>query len=435
MVQGIYGMAEAAAELTIAAAFFIELCGREKVRGIGGKALSAVLAFICFEMEAHVHRVMMQSLNNTIFVFLPLLAAVLILLVRGEVFRALAWSVFISGTILIVRMPVVLLCAVRYQSGYAACAAGSHEWSSICILVLYFIIFLICLVNKTGIICFLKNVPFQNMIFLIIGLAEIAIVLYVINVDWKTGDDIDSVILGVVLMMFLFFVCISVSFVIILEYQEIARVNHMLCSNEAKMRLNYDMLSGEIAKNCKTAHDRRHDLEYIYECIKGQEYEKGLRYIETISALYENVYKRNTWTGYGTVDYLINKAIYKCHENDVKISSDIEFTLIPIKEYDFFTVLANLLDNSIEAAMKCEKEKRYIEVNLKSFHNNFSIYISNGYQHEPRKDGDRFISDKPADKNHGWGVECVRDVVKKYDGIIDIAYHDGKFAVDIMFIG
>lgn len=31
MVHGIYGMAEAAAELTIAAAFFIELCGREKV--------------------------------------------------------------------------------------------------------------------------------------------------------------------------------------------------------------------------------------------------------------------------------------------------------------------------------------------------------------------------------------------------------------------
>jgi len=36
---------------------------------------------------------------------------------------------------------------------------------------------------------------------------------------------------------------------------------------------------------------------------------------------------------------------------------------------------------------------------------------------------------------HGWGVECVRDVVRKYDGIMDIEYHDGKFIVDIIFIG
>lgn len=281
----------------------------------------------------------------------------------------------------------------------------------------------------------MRNMPFRNIIFIMIGFIEIAIVCYVINTGLKPEKDKNDGLTGSAFMLFLFFVGICVGFVILLEYQEIVRTNHLLHSNEMKMKFNYNMLSDEIAKDYKAVHDRRHDMEYIYECMKEQDYEKGLRYIEKINALDEKIYKNSTWTGYGTVDYLINKAVRRCRENEVRVLSDIEFTVIPIAEYDFFTVLANLLDNAIEAALKCEGEKRYIAFNLKSFYNNFSIYISNGYQDEPRRDGDRFISDNAGDKRHGWGVECVRDVVRKYDGIMDIEYHDGKFIVDIIFIG
>ena len=304
-----------------------------------------------------------------------------------------------------------------------------------CILLVYSIFFVTVVIFKNNVVIFLKNIPFQNVMFLIIGFIEIAIVIYVSSEELKAKEDRNVVITSAALMLFLFFICVSVGLVILLEYQEIVRANHLLCSNEIKMKLNYEMLSNEIANNYKVVHDRRHDMEYIYECIRGQNYEKALKYIEKVSAFNEKYFRDSTWTGYGTVDYLINKAVGKCRENDVKVISDIEFTVIPIEEYDFFTVLANLLDNAIGAALTCKGDRRYIELNLKSFHNNFSIYIVNGYQDEPKKEGERFISGKARDGKHGWGVECVRDVVKKYDGIMDIKYHDGKFIVDIIFIG
>lgn len=435
IINGISGMLETLAELMIAIFFFVKLCGGEKVRGIRGRVLAVVLSFLYLIAGCYIHGTALQSLNGTIFILLPLLAAALTALVRTEVLCAAAWSIFMSGSALIVRVPVVLICAAKYRLDYMECVVSRHVWPNLCVLLIYFTIFLICVIYRKNIVRFLRNMPFRNIIFIMIGFIEIAIVCYVINTGLKPEKDKNDGLTGSAFMLFLFFVGICVGFVILLEYQEIVRTNHLLHSNEMKMKFNYNMLSDEIAKDYKAVHDRRHDMEYIYECMKEQDYEKGLRYIEKINALDEKIYKNSTWTGYGTVDYLINKAVRRCRENEVRVLSDIEFTVIPIAEYDFFTVLANLLDNAIEAALKCEGEKRYIAFNLKSFYNNFSIYISNGYQDEPRRDGDRFISDNAGDKRHGWGVECVRDVVRKYDGIMDIEYHDGKFIVDIIFIG
>lgn len=445
MVNEICGAVQAAVECTMAVIYFRHTGTLTRTAGMPDrcsprfdlcrKIMSAIVLSACFGLEAYDHSTAVWSLNHTMLALFPMMSIGLGILARGELLHALSWSVFFCGTILFVRMPVVLLCAVKYSLGFAECAAGVYGWANIGILIVYILVFAVCMKKRRGIAGFLKSVPFQDIVLAIIGLAETAIVLYVINAGWKSQEEKKTVLLGIALMLFLFLVCISVSFVIILEYQELVKANHMLRSNEAKMKLNYDMLSSEIAENRKAAHDRRHDMEYVYECIRGQQYEKGLGYIEKISALYENMHRNNTWTGYGTVDYLINKAVGKCRENDVKIVSDIELMSIPIEEYDFFTVLANLLDNAVDAARKCSGEKRCINICLKSFHNNLAIYISNGYRDEPRTEGERFLSDKAKDKNHGWGVECVRDVVRKYDGMIDIEYHDGKFVVDIMFIG
>lgn len=434
IINWICGIAEALAEIMIATLFFSQLCGEEKAREIYWRVFWVLLAFLYVIIGCCVYSTTLQSLDAAIFILLPLMAAELIVLMRKEVLCAVAWSIFMSGTVLAIRMPIVLICSVKYRLGYMECVKSSYVWPEIGIMFIYFVSSLVCVMYKNNIISFLKHIPFRNIIFTIIGLIEIAIVNHGIHAGMKPEEDRTFGLTGAALMLFLFFVSISVGLVILLEYQEIVRANHLLYSNEIKMKLNYDMLREEIAKNYKAVHDRRHDMEYIYECMKQHDYEKILRYIEKISALDENRNRSSTWTGYGTVDYLINKAVCMCHENQVKVISDIEFTGIPIEEYDFFTVLANLLDNAIEAASKCEGDKRYIEFNLKSFYNNFSLYISNGYRDEPKRDGEKFISDNVKDLKHGWGLECVRDVVKKYDGIMDIKYHNGKFIVDIIFI-
>lgn len=59
--------------------------------------------------------------------------------------------------------------------------------------------------------------------------------------------------------------------------------------------------------------------------------------------------------------------------------------------------------------------------------------IANSYTEEPIQDGKRLVSSKEDSGNHGWGLESVKDTVKKYDGIIEISYRNQKFVVEIVF--
>lgn len=48
----------------------------------------------------------------------------------------------------------------------------------------------------------------------------------------------------------------------------------------------------------------------------------------------------------------------------VELKLETEIMESPIKEYDFFAVLGNLLDNAIDAAAKCDEGRRSVELKL-----------------------------------------------------------------------
>ena len=66
----------------------------------------------------------------------------------------------------------------------------------------------------------------------------------------------------------------------------------------------------------------------------------------------DNIQTETIYTGYDMTDYLIGRVTRQCMENDIKISLDVEMHRSPIEENEFFVLLANLLDNAVEAASK-----------------------------------------------------------------------------------
>jgi sensor histidine kinase regulating citrate/malate metabolism len=48
---------------------------------------------------------------------------------------------------------------------------------------------------------------------------------------------------------------------------------------------------------------------------------------------------------------------------------------------------------------------------------------------------ERFVTDKHDSKGHGWGLESVKYIVKKYDGIIEFEYTEMFFQTVIMIEG
>ncbi len=432
MVVFLCGIAETVMEMWIEVGLFVELCGKEKIRGKWATIASGCVGLVNFIIGVIINIRVLHDLTNTIILRIPLLGLCLGILMCGELLRAIIWSIFVYGTQLLLRLPIVIICAIIYGFDYNESVSNNFIWTKIGILFIYIIMNIIYLLKKKVITNSINMLQNQKSILFVIGLMEAAIVIYVINVDWEIGYSIDTLVLMMALIIVLLLITICIA--VVLRYQMTLKINKLLITNERKMKADYEVLRNEMVRINKLNHDKRYEIEMLRQYILDRDDKTKFTYIQEQSILYNNVQKNGTWTGFFMIDYLIDKMIQNCEEGNVIVKTEITFASIPIEEYDFFRVLANLFENAVEAVMKCEYSNRFIALKMQSFNNNFRLYIENGYIEEPKKIGDKFISRKREEKEHGWGIENVKEIVEKYNGDMKIEYQDKKFIVDIMFM-
>ncbi len=429
IIRNVCGVLETFIELALSVGMFVEICGKEKLRGRLARTAAVVVLGVYLFVALPTNIILLQCLPNVLFVMMPLLCLSLIIMMSNVHWKSVAWSMFVSGTILLVRLPTVLICAAVYRLSYNDCVTGAFQWTYISTLCIEIILFVYCVRQKKDISRFINKMPFQKIFFFFTGFLEFVIVLYVINVDWDSGYDIHSLILmtALTIVLLLIIVCL----VLVLEYHTVIRTNHILLANESRMMVYYNLLNDEINQKRKKNHDRRYEQEYLFDCLMQKQYEKGLRYLkEKCGGKHSS--SNEIYTGSGMIDNLIGRIAEQCRESQVKSSFMVDMHKFPIEESEFFVLLANLLDNAVEAARKCSDE-RYIALKIQERHSMFRLYIANSYAEEPIQDGKRLVSSKEDSGNHGWGLESVKDTVKKYDGIIEISYRNQKFVVEIVF--
>ena len=94
-----------------------------------------------------------------------------------------------------------------------------------------------------------------------------------------------------------------------------------------------------------------------------------------------------------------------------------------------------MLVNAIEANCKLEKENRQLQIETKPYNNMLSIYISNncdGNYYYNNSDGSLLTSKNNNRNEHGIGIKRIKEIIKKYDGIVDITPQDNTFSVSIL---
>lgn len=223
--------------------------------------------------------------------------------------------------------------------------------------------------------------------------------------------------------------------VTMLEYQLIRKNEQRMEAKESSFKENYALLNQEIEYNRKINHDTKHDFSYLYDCFLRNDCSSGMKYIEAKNAFHEQQKQGEVWSGHGGIDFLFNNAKQRAEALQARFCLEMELLELPMEEYDMFYVLGNLLDNAVEAIGKCDADNRYINVKMRNKNNMFQLYIENSYKIEPQKKGKRFLSVKENDKKeHGWGIENVRQIVEKYKGMLDISYQNQKFQVDLVLL-
>ena len=352
----------------------------------------------------------------------------------GDIGRKLSicfyWCTFYKWFFVITKMPILIISGLVNQSPLPEVINETSVKTSLAGLLVTLVLFSLSQYKKEKIAPFLKDVLEQNRKFLLlIGTVEFGGIVYVLNV-LEIQFEVYMFVFVIILLILLIF-CMGV-FGIYMKYQENEKEKQILLARERVMSDNYALLKKEQEENRRHIHEFRHELEYLYQCLRRQEYEEGEAYLEKKNREIGKQQKEQLWTGSGCIDFLVNKTRVQAGEKGIRFESEVNVLEIPVEEYDLFMILSNLLENAVEAAQQCEEGERYIRLQIFTVNRMFFLLVENSYEKEPEERDGRFVTSKGDRNAHGWGLENVKETVKRYGGECEIRYGNQVFSLQII---
>lgn len=215
--------------------------------------------------------------------------------------------------------------------------------------------------------------------------------------------------------------------------------NENLKNNYLKVQSEYyekniNILISHLKKTNSLKHDIRNHLLIVKSLSYKKEYSKLETYIESLTSDF-NIYYNTINTGNVVIDSILN---CKRYEMELKnISNDMNINITPelniITNSDIVIILGNLIDNAIEATVKIDKEKRKIDLDINYEKGILIINIKNTYDGIISYKDNKIISSKNDSFSHGIGMCNVEEVIKKYNGTLNIDFNEDIFNVNLMF--
>lgn len=133
------------------------------------------------------------------------------------------------------------------------------------------------------------------------------------------------------------------------------------------------------------------------------------------------------------IDGILNSKISSLNnENDIKFKIDILIEKnLNISSNDLLIIIGNLMDNAISGVKSTLKNKdKYIDVKIKYLKGTVIINIKNSFNDLVNNKG--LFNKKGKFEGYGLGLLSVKDVVEKYNGILDIKFNKNNFEAYIL---
>jgi len=225
---------------------------------------------------------------------------------------------------------------------------------------------------------------------------------------------------------------------IIFYYQEslaIAYENKLKSALDSQEKEYYFAQNELMIETVETVKSIRHDMKLHLATLQNytSDNPKAIDYISSLIGELEEseVYSD---TGNITLDSIINFKLKSAKEDGIGVSLGLFVpAVIDVEASDIVIILGNLLDNALDAVAKVED--KFISIHLVYQIGNLLIRVENtfnGYVKIDKKGG--LITSKIGDR-HGYGLKNIRKSAEKYDGLVDVTYESGLFAVEVLLYG
>ncbi len=289
----------------------------------------------------------------------------------------------------------------------------------------YLIIKFIQLKNKA------TSIKVSKSIILLYSILPIITLMIGIMLIGGLGTNITSrySTYGVIAEILLVIANISV-FYIFENYVNKANLEHKLELETEQHNIETKYLEEKIEKqilSAKEMHDLKNQLFAIKDLMHSDQND-GINKINEICEIVEGmqniVYTTNT-----SLDSLINSKKTKINLYNIEFLCDCFIASFNnIDNIDLCIIVGNLLDNAVEASLKIETNRKII-LNFRQVNNFLNIIIKNRYNKE---DNQNLETTKNNKLNHGFGLNNIKSIIKKYDGNLQIIKDEDYFITSVL---
>ena len=191
---------------------------------------------------------------------------------------------------------------------------------------------------------------------------------------------------------------------------------------------NYKVLKNNEDELRVLRHDMKNHIMVLNEHIKNNNIEAAEKHLEGIEKTMKNI-SSVVYTSNPAIDAALNIGGRKAQAENVRYDVQVQIDgEVHIDSADICKLLNNAIDNAIEAAIQCDNGYIFAELGISN--DEMRIHIENSTNMKENKSF--FITTKEDKKNHGYGMKSMKDVVKKYKGLIKYNVSQGVFYLDII---
>lgn len=256
----------------------------------------------------------------------------------------------------------------------------------------------------------------------------IAILAFAMNFDAKLTQGQENTILFVILGLALMNIFVFYLIRDIMKRESERKREELLLEHAEQTERRYLEEKKRHEELRRQRHEYRNQMLVIQALMEKGDYARIEEYIQS----YCGEAKQEDW--FDTNHPVVNAILNLKYRNalDKKILMVLRFnnlSELPLKDADLISLLSNLLDNAIEACEKCGKENPQIKVKFVVENGKMILAVSNDWNGKLCFRDGKIISSKEDGKLHGFGMENVKRIVKKYSGLYTIDREGEEFKV------
>ncbi|MBR5975915.1 MAG: GHKL domain-containing protein [Clostridiales bacterium] len=230
--------------------------------------------------------------------------------------------------------------------------------------------------------------------------------------------------------------------------KEMNHINEDLVSSQTKY---YEASVRADTEIRSIRHDMKNHVQVLLLLLGNQEYDKMRDYLKDMSEDLQST-DISAHTGDLIADAIISAKKKEAEERGLVLSSSGVISDMTITPQDMCRMLANLLDNAIEAASdehlrELDPDLRKITLEFRRTDKFFLISVTNPCasmvkieedSEEGSASGDFLIGTSKKDrKNHGFGLKNIRSAAENYDGELSVSCEEKpygyEFRAEVLF--